>query len=107
MERKKHRRTNPERRCGFCNTGIPADHEVFGFGAKARPDIDIEPHRGKGLEITITSLNRTVMAIVAGRDSPAARAGHDLYFAACSEVCARALKAALEEDVSHGGPFPE
>jgi hypothetical protein len=107
MERKKHQRTSSEQRCGFCNTDLPAEHEVFGFGAKARPEIDIERHRGKGLEVTIASLNRTVMAIVARRDSPAARAGHDLYFAACSEICARALKAALEKDWSHGGPFSE
>jgi hypothetical protein len=24
----------PEPRCAFCDTDIPADHEVFGFGAK-------------------------------------------------------------------------
>ena len=41
--------------------------------------------------------------VVAGRDSPAAREGYDLYFVACSESCAPAMKAALAEDVKGGG----
>lgn len=97
----------PERRCSFCDTDIPADHEVVGFGAKARPEVDIERYRGTGIEITVQSLKRRVMAIVTGRDSPAARAGHDLYFTACSESCAKAMKAALEEDLKRGGPMLE
>jgi hypothetical protein len=80
---------------------------VFGFGAKARPDVEIERYRGTGIEITVESLKRRVTAIVTGRDSPAARAGHDLYFTTCSESCAKAMKAALEEDVKRGGPLPE
>jgi len=96
-------RGSPEKRCAFCNDDIPADHEVVGFGAKARSDVDIERYRGTGIEITVRSLKRSVMAIVTGRDSPAARAGHDLYFTACSESCAKALKAALEEDLKGGG----
>jgi hypothetical protein len=94
----------PEPRCAFCNTDIPVDHEVFGFGAKARPEIDIEQYRGTGIEVTVHSLSRRVVAIVTGRDSPAARAGHDLYFTACSESCAKTVKAALEEDLKGGGP---
>jgi len=100
------RQISPERTCAFCSARIPAGHEVFGFGAKARPDADIERYRGAGIKITVGSLKRQVVAIVTGRDSPAARAGHDLYFAACSESGANALKAALEEDIKGGGLLP-
>ena len=96
------RSIGPERKCAFCNVDIRADQEVVGFGAKARIGVDIERDRGSGIEITVHSLQRKVMAIVPGRDSPAARAGHDLYFAACSEGCANALKVALEEDLKRG-----
>ena len=101
------RSISPQRRCAFCDTEIPADSEVVGFGAKARPEVDIERYRGTGIEITVASLGRRVTAIVTGRDSPAARAGHDLYFIACSESCAKAMKAALEKDVKRGGPLLE
>ena len=75
---------------------------MVGFGAKARPDADIERYRGTGIEITVKALKRRIMATVTGRDSPAAREGHDLYFTMCSESCAKALKAALEEDIKSG-----
>ena len=97
----------PELRCAFCNAEVPADREVVGFGAKARPEVDIERWRGTGIEITVRSLQRKVLAIVTGRDSPAAQAGHDLYFTACSESCAKAMKAALEDDLKRAGPLPE
>src|SRR5436309_268638 len=99
------RQISPERTCAFCGAKVPAGHEVFGFGAKARPDADIECYRGAGIEITVRSLKRNVVAIVTGRDSPAARAGHDLYFTS-SESCANSLKAALEEDIKGGGLLP-
>jgi len=106
--RKRHKMPSnigPEQRCAFCDTDIPADHEVFGFGAKARAEVDIERYRGTRIEITVNSLKRRVVAIVTGRESPAARAGHDLCFTACSESCAKAMKAALEEDLERDGPL--
>jgi hypothetical protein len=66
-------RIRPERTCAYCNSDIPADHEVFGFGAKARLDADVERYRGGPIEIAVSSLNRSVIALVVGRDSPAAR----------------------------------
>ena len=94
---------NPTRKCAFCDADIPEDHEVFGFGAKARPEVDLECCRGTAIAVRVASLNRSVMAIVTGRDSAASRAGHDLYFTTCSESCASAMKASLEEDVKRGG----
>jgi hypothetical protein len=94
---------NPTRKCAFCDADIPEEHEVFGFGAKARPEVDREGCRGTAIAVRVASLNRNVMAIVTGRDSAASRAGHDLYFTTCSESCASAMKAALEEDVKRGG----
>ena len=59
-----------------------------------RPKITVREGKGSKDRVTMLPL-------------PAARAGHDLYFTTCSESCAKAMKAALEEDVKRGGPLPE
>jgi len=91
------------RRCAYCEREIPEDRPVFGFGAKAKPGIDLEPHRGGVIEIAVASLRRAVPAIVAGPGSPAAREGYDFCFMTCGESCADGLKAALGRDIA-GGP---
>jgi len=40
---------NPTRKCAFCDADIPEEHEVFGFGAKARPEVDLECCRGTAI----------------------------------------------------------
>src|SRR5437870_1140792 len=101
--RRKHARhqssPDPELTCAFCNADIHPDHEAFGFGAKAKPDADLESYRGTAIEVTVESLQRTVTAFVTGRDSPAAREGYDLYFTTCSASCGKALQAVLVEEI--------
>lgn len=107
MKRKRSAKTRPQLEpvltCTLCKSAITRNHEIFAFGAKARRDADIEGHRGDRIEIRVKSLNRTVTALVPGRDSRATREGHDLYFVACSEVCAKTLKAALDAELKAGG----
>lgn len=86
-------------RCAFCDREIPADHEVFGLGAKARVEVNLENYKGEIIEMTVSSLNRKVPAVVTGVGSPAERAGYDLYFMTCSQTCATGLKTALEQDL--------
>lgn len=88
--------------CAFCATNIPEGGKVLGFGAKTRPDVDLERHRGSIIEITLVTLKRKVPVVVTGLDSPAAREGHDLYFVVCSEPCAKALKETLAEKIKGG-----
>ena len=88
--------------CAWCGRAIPDEHEVFGMGARARPEVDLEPYRGRTIEVHIATLGRKVPAIVVSADSEAAREGKDFVFMTCSETCAAALKAAVGEDVQLG-----
>jgi hypothetical protein len=85
-------------RCAWCGQA-PDTQQVFGFGARASPGIDLGPHRGQIIEIAIGGAGRTAPALVVGPNSPAAREGHDLYFMTCTQDCLRALKSALEAEI--------
>lgn len=86
--------------CGWCGKHIPEDTEVYGAGAKARGDIDLEPHAGTVIEMTLLSVDKTILVAVTGKDSEAKRRGHDLMFMTCSEACGDKLKQALEKDMA-------
>jgi hypothetical protein len=113
MWRRRRRRTrfddSQARQCAWCGQALPP-RDVFGFGAKARPGVDLGPYRGQVVEIDLSRVSRRAPALVVATDSPAARAGHDLYFVACSHACLVALKTALVEEIDPGGaagPGPE
>lgn len=52
--------------------------------------------------MTLVSRKRDVIALVPPEDSDARRDGHDLLFMVCSETCAAALRAAMEEEIRLG-----
>ena len=86
-------------KCGWCEDEIPEDSELFGIGAKARDDIDIQELRGKVIEIYLTQRKRNVQALVVTEDSPARREGKDLLFVTCSESCSEALRQAVGREL--------
>jgi len=93
MKRRKVRRGSDRereiaRRCAFCNRAVPEDHEVFGFGARARPGADLEQHRGRIIEILVATLDRKIPMVVVGADSAAAREGCDCYFHDVQQIVA-------------------
>ena len=90
------------RACAWCRKSIPEDQEVVGFGAKARPGADLGRDSGGFLEILLVLEGKHIPAMVVRPGSPASRAGHDLYFMACSDECATTLRAALNEEVRLG-----
>lgn len=75
---------------------MPEDDECFGAGMKVNP-------AGKrvieGREGTLTTLvapdGHHIIVIVPTKDSKARRAGHDIFFQACSELCCQTITAAL------------
>jgi hypothetical protein len=91
----------PDGRCAFCERSIAEDQEVFGFGIKAVPGVDLSKSRGRVIEMVVESLGRDIPVIVTTTDSPAATAGYDFYVMTCSDTCATDLKAALDQDI-HG-----
>jgi hypothetical protein len=86
-------------KCAWCEDEIPEDMELFGIGAKARPDIDIMELEGKVIDIFLTRSDRNVQALVVTKDSPAKREGKDLLFVACCESCAEALRQAVGREI--------
>ena len=86
-------------KCGWCGDDIPEDTELFGIGAKARPDIDIRELRGKVIDVFLARRARKVQALVVTEESPAKKEGKDLLFVACSESCAEALRQAVGREI--------
>jgi len=87
-------------KCGWCGDYIDDDTELFGIGAKARPDIDITGLEGKVIDIFLTRRDRNVQALVVTKDSPAKKDGKDLLFVACSESCIEALKQGVGKELA-------
>ena len=89
---------DPLPNCAWCEDEIPADFEVFTIGARGKPEIDLSEAEGTIIPVSLIQANRTVLALVPTKGSPAARDGHDLIFMVCSQSCAQALSNALEKD---------
>ena len=58
-------------RIRLCNKEIPEDVEVFGFGAKAQPGVDLSEQEGTIIQLPLALAGRTVPAIVVASDSEA------------------------------------
>ena len=89
-------------RCGWCNQWVSEDVEVFAFGARLRPGIDLAEYQSHCIEIGMVSKEKPVYALVTVDGSDAKNDGKDLMFLTCSEACGLKLKEALEKEVSIG-----
>jgi len=85
--------------CAWCNKEVPEDVEVFGFGTKARPGVDLSEQEGTVIQLPLALEGKTVPAIVVTSDSEAKRQGYDLAFLACSQECAQSLREALQREI--------
>jgi hypothetical protein len=84
------------RTCAWCNQLIPADAEVYGFGARAREGLTLEDKEGQFVSLKLALTDKTVFALVTAEHSAAKESGYDLLFITCSQDCAESLKDALE-----------
>ena len=92
-------------RCAWCQSRIYDDMEVFGFGAKLKPDIDLSEYESHCIEIGLVSEEKPVYMIVTAEGSEAKSEGKDCMFLVCSEGCAKKLKKVLEKEISSGKMF--
>ena len=104
--RRKKRRLHREQQnailtCAWCENPIGPDKEVFGFGAKANPEVDLNNSEGKIIQLPLVKCRKVVPAMVATNDSQAKKEGNDLVFMICSRVCGMTLKEALEEEIDN------
>jgi hypothetical protein len=92
-------------RCAWCHGHINDEMEVFGFGAKLKPDIDLSQYESHCIQIDLASEDRAVYMLVAAQGSEAKSEGKDGMFLVCSEDCGQKLKEVLENEISLGKMF--
>lgn len=71
-------------------------------GGRVHEGIDLSRGEGKVIEITFDIAGKTVLAAVAGFDSPAKAEGKDIIFMACSADCGYQMQAALADELARG-----
>ena len=82
--------------CAWCNQEIKEDEDIFGFGAKASQNIDLEGKEGEFVSLNLALREKTVFALVPEKNDATNIVGYDLIFITCSEDCAQALKDELD-----------
>lgn len=92
-------------KCAWCHSRIYDDMEVFGFGAKLKPDVDLSEYESHCVEIDLVSEKKSVYMMVSGQGSEAKREGKDCMFLVCSKGCGKKLKNVLEKKGSLGKMF--
>ena len=92
-------------KCAWCESHITDHMEVFGFGAKLKPDVDLSDYEGHCIQIGLDSEENSVYMMVTGQGSEAKNEGKDAMFLVCSEACGKKLKNVLEKEISLGKMF--
>ncbi|MBT4088080.1 MAG: hypothetical protein HOE30_06275 [Deltaproteobacteria bacterium] len=93
--------------CGWCNSHIHEDMEVFSLGAGLRPGVDLSEYQSHCIEIALVSEEKTINMMVTAEGSEAKKENLDAMFMVCSEKCGSKLRNALEEEISIGDLFAD
>ena len=91
--------------CAWCHNHISEDMEVFGAGAKLKPDVDLSEYESHCIRIELVSEEKPIYMMVTAQGSEAKKDGQDGMFLFCSEECGKKLKAVLEKEISLGKMF--
>ena len=92
-------------KCAWCQKQISDDMEVFGLGAKLKPNVDLSEYENHCIEIDLVSEEKPVYMMISAQGSQAKSEGKDCMFLVCSEGCGKKLKDVLEEEISLGKMF--
>ena len=92
-------------KCAWCQKQISDDIEVFGLGAKLKPNVDLSEYENHCIEIDLVSEEKPVYMMISAQGSQAKSEGKDCMFLVCSEGCGKKLKDVLEEEISLGKMF--
>ena len=92
-------------KCAWCQKQISDDMEVFGLGAKLKPNVDLSEYENHCIEIDLVSEEKPVYMMISARGSQAKSEGKDCMFLVCSEGCGKKLKEVLEKEISLGKMF--
>jgi hypothetical protein len=88
--------------CGWCGKTIGEDEPVVAVGGRVHDGIDLSLVEGKVVELAFEVAKKTILAGVAGFDSPAKAEGKDIVFMACSDDCGHRLQAAFADELARG-----
>ncbi len=89
-------------RCSWCGRRIKSNVPVFGFGGKQRPGVDLTQYEGSAIMISLATVPKEVICMVAAPDSPAKAEGKDFLFMVCSESCASEMKPVMDSEAALG-----
>ena len=92
-------------KCAWCRNQISDDMEVFGLGAKLKPNVDLSEYESHCIEIDLVSEEKLVYMMISAQGSQAKSEGKDCMFLVCSEECGKKLKDVLEKEISLGKMF--
>ena len=92
-------------KCAWCQNHISEDREVFGAGAKLKPDVDLSVYENHCIQIGLVSEEKPIYMMVTAQGSEAKKNGKDCMFLLCSEECGKKLKSVLEKEISSGKMF--
>ena len=74
--------------------------EVFGAGAKLKPDVDLSEYESHCIQTILVSEEKPIYMMVTAQGSEAKKDGKDGMFLFCSEECGKEQKNVLEKDES-------
>jgi hypothetical protein len=92
-------------KCAWCQNQISDDMEVFGVGAKLKPNVDLSEYENHCIQIDLVSEEKPVYMMISAQGSQAKSEGKDCMFLVCSERCGKKLKDVLEKEISLGKMF--
>ena len=91
--------------CAWCASNIHDHMEVFGFGVRFKPDVDLSGFESHCIQIDLISEEKPVFMMVTINGSEAKNEGNDGMFLVCSEDCSDKLKRVLEKEIALGKIF--
>ena len=91
--------------CAACRGTINELTEVFGLGAKLKPDVDLSEFESHCIQIDLVSEEKPVYMMVTKQGSEAKNDGKDGMFLVCSLSCGKKLNNVLEKEISLGKMF--
>jgi hypothetical protein len=85
--------------CAWCGFDLGQRHTAR--VVKAETVGALPEYEGAFVSLKLAKSGRTIVGLFLTSDSPAKREGVDVVFATCSQECALALKAAIQEEVDN------
>jgi hypothetical protein len=87
-------------RCAWCVKRIPAAGRKLCIPIALRQETLRETRPGTVEPLLLYQAGKTVPMMLLDANSPAREAGKDAFFQLCSQKCAKALQAALRQELS-------